>query len=402
MAMLTLWETLRTRLRRDRLHRLLWEMVEIYSPSGKEEDIQLFLEATLQQAGLTVHREILDETRFNLRCVIGEGEPDFYLVGHVDTVADWELQGEGPCQKGGILHGLGTADMKSGCAAMVEAFLTLAENLPPEKRPSVGLLLVVGEEEDGAGSLAFLAERRPAWVVIGEPTGLLACCGHYGYLEVTLTTTGRRSHSCLPEHGHNAVESMLRVLLYLGRAPLLRKPGSGLVYSIREMNSSQAGFVVPDRCETWIDLHLPPTLDLDKTIAALRRRLATASRTIAGLELEIEFPWASRSYDLGIDHWPGHTLAALYPHLQRPLAFAAFRSHSDGNLFHEKGCRPLLLGPGALETAHTWEEQVPLEEVDLAAAIYLGLCLAAPGPREPHLSREENSPEEDGLEQIID
>lgn len=383
--MVTRWETLRSHLRRDRLHRLLWEMVEIYSPSGKEEDIQLFLEKTLQDAGLTVYRETLDETRFNLRCVLGSGEPDFYLVGHVDTVADWDLQETGPRQQGGTFHGLGSADMKAGCAAMVEAFLTLAENLPAEQQPSVGLLLVVGEEEDGAGSLAFLAERRPAWVVIGEPTGLQACCAHYGYVEVVLTTSGRRSHSCLPEQGHNAVESMLRVLLQLGRIPLLRKPDSGLVYSIREMNSSQAGFVVPDRCETWIDLHLAPTLDLDRTIATLRRRLDVARRHIPGLELEVEIPWASRSYDLGSDHWPGHALAELYPRLARPLAFTAFRSHSDGNLFYEKGTRPLLLGPGSLETAHTWDEQVPLEEVDLAAAIYLGLCLAAPGPRDGSL-----------------
>jgi acetylornithine deacetylase len=383
MAMLTHWDSLRSCLRRDRLHRLLWEMVDIYSPSGKEEDIQLFLEETLYQAGLEVYRENLDETRFNLRCVMGEGEPDFYMVGHVDTVADWELLEMGPRQQGGILYGLGSADMKAGCAAMVETFLTLAENLRPEARPSVGLLLVVGEEEDGAGSLAFLAERRPAWVVIGEPTGLQACCAHYGYVEVMLTTSGRRSHTSMPEHGHNAVESMLRVLLYLGRLPLLRKPDSGLVYSIREMNSSQAGFVVPDRCETWIDLHLAPPLDLDQTIAALRRRLTTAGRHIPGLELEVEIPWASRSYDLGSDHWPGHTLATLYPRLQRPLAFTAFRSHSDGNLFYEKGSSPLLLGPGSLETAHTWDEQVSLEEVDLAAAIYLGLCLAVPTPMHP-------------------
>jgi acetylornithine deacetylase len=53
--------------------------------------------------------------------------------------------------------------------------------------------------------------------------------------------------------------------------------------------------VVPDRCETWIDLHLSPSLDLDQTIATLRRRLATASRQIPGLELEVEIPWASRS-----------------------------------------------------------------------------------------------------------
>ena len=85
--------------------------------------------------------------------------------------------------------------------------------------------------------------------MIGEPTGLAACFAHYGYVEAGFVTRGRRIHSSLPELGHNAVESMLRVLLHLGRDPLFERKSSGMVYSIREMSSSRAGFVVPDRCE---------------------------------------------------------------------------------------------------------------------------------------------------------
>jgi acetylornithine deacetylase len=378
--MLELWEKSRPRIRPERLLRLLEEMVAIYSPSGKEEDIQLLLEETLLGAGLTVRREVVDENRFNLRCTLQQVEPDFYLVGHVDTVADWELQELGPRQRRGILHGLGSADMKAGCAAMIEAFLVLAETLPEEKRPPAGLLLVVGEEEDGAGSLAFLRQHRPQWVVIGEPTGLIACCAHYGYLEATLTTRGLRSHSSLPEHGHNAVESMLRTLLFLGQAPLLRRPEGGLVYSIREMNSARAGFVVPDRCETWIDMHLPPTLSPEKTIKALHRRLATARRYIPELDLEIDFPWTDRGYDIGTDHWLARTLDLVALSANWAPVFGSFRSHSDGNLFYEKGCRPMVLGPGFLETAHTADEQVALADVETAASLYLALCLNAPGP----------------------
>ncbi len=369
---------LRLLIRPERLHHLLEEMVAIYSPSGKEKDIQLYLEQALLAAGLSVERESVGDDRFNLRCTLQAAEPDFYLIGHVDTVADWELQELGPRQRRGILHGLGTADMKGGCAAMIEAFMALAEGLPAEERPPAGLLLVVGEEEDGAGSLAFLRRRRPKWVAIGEPTALTACCAHYGYMEATLTTRGRRSHSSLPEHGHNAVESMLRTLLYLGRAPLLRKPETGLVYSIREMNSARAGFVVPDRCETWIDLHLPPALSPEKTVTALHRRLAAARRHIPELNLDIEFPWISRGYDIGTDHWMGRTLQLAADSTGVPPVFGSFRSHSDGNLFYEKGCRPMLLGPGSLETAHTADEQVPLIDVETAAELYLALCLAAP------------------------
>src|SRR6185369_1020774 len=229
----------------------------------------------------------------------GEGEPVLYLVGHVDTVPAWDLETFGAREDGEIVYGLGSADMKGGCAAMVEAWLAMADALQPAERPRVGLLLVVGEEENGDGSATFLEQCRPPWVVIGEPTGLAACFAHYGYLEAGFFTRGRRSHSSLPELGHNAVESMLRVLLLLGNDTLFDRANSEIVYSIREMRSSQAGFVVPDRCETWIDLHLPPDHDPTELQEAIRRIVTNLGHTIPGLDLDVSFDFASAGYSLG-------------------------------------------------------------------------------------------------------
>jgi len=363
----------------DRLCRTLLEMVDIYSPSGKEEDVQLYLEALLSEAGVTVERQAVDDDRFNLHAVMGTGTPQLYLVGHVDTVPAWDLEEYGAQEEWGVVRGLGTADMKGGCAAMVEAWLALA-GLPPEQRPSVGLLLVVGEEENGDGSARFLEDRRPPWVVIGEPTSLTPCFSHYGYLEVSLVTQGRRIHSSLPELGHNAVESMLRVLLHLGRDPLFDRKQSQLVYSIREMSSSQAGFVVPDRCDAMIDLHLPPDITPAQVRLAMEERLATVGALIPDLNLEMTFDFSSNGYQLGDDNWLGRTLEAIYPRLNLPLKLDPFRSHSDGNLFFEAGVQPLILGPGSLETAHTAEEQTSLAEVEAAARIYTALCLAVASP----------------------
>ncbi len=166
----------------QRLHALLRDMVDIYSPSGKEEDVQVMLEETLQRAGFAVRRQEVDEDRYNLIATLGWSEPELYLVGHVDTITAWDLEEYWSREEGPLLYGLGSADMKGGCAAMVEAFLALAE-LPNDEQPPVGLALVVGEEENGDGSIAFLEEFQPEWVVIGEPTGLNACFAHYGYLE---------------------------------------------------------------------------------------------------------------------------------------------------------------------------------------------------------------------------
>ena len=46
---------------------------------------------------------------------------------------------------------------------------------------------------------------------------------------------------------------LYEVITLLGRAPLFDRAASPLVYSIRELASSRAGFVVPDTCEAWID-----------------------------------------------------------------------------------------------------------------------------------------------------
>jgi acetylornithine deacetylase len=362
---------------RERLRKTLFDLIDIYSPSGKEEDIQLYLEGVLRQAGFEVERQEVEEDRYNLHVTMGSEPPRLYLVGHVDTVPAWDLENFGPSEVEGIIHGLGSADMKGGCAAMVEAWLALSEALLPSELPPVGLLLVAGEEESGDGSSTFLDSRRPPWAVIGEPTGLAACFAHYGYLEADIVTRGRSSHSSLPELGHNAVESMLRVLLHLGKDPYISRDTSEIVYSIREMISSREGFVVPDRCEAWIDLHIPPDKDSASVQNKILQIVSTSDRFIPDLDLKVNFYYEADGYNIGIDNHFAALLRDIYKKLEIPLRMDAFRSHSDGNLFFAAGTKPLILGPGSLETAHTPEEQVCFGEVLSAARIYAALCLGA-------------------------
>jgi len=320
-----------------RVCQTLIDMVDIYSPSGKEEDIQLYIQGRLEADGLAVTRQIVEDERYNLFATMGAGIPKLILVGHVDTVPAWNLDEYGAEEEWGVVRGLGAADMKGGCAAMLEAWLALAAL---------------------------------------QPTSLSPCLSHYGYLEVALTTQGRRIHSSLPELGHNAVESMLRFLLLLGNEPLFQRDSTQIVYSIREMSSSRAGFVVPDQCETYIDLHLPPGMSPESVQQAIRACVAKAEGLIQGFNLSLSFDFSSQGYAL--DECSDFTgiLEDVYTQLNQPLRFSPFRSHSDGNLFFGAGCRPMILGPGSLETAHTADEQTSLSEVEAAARIYAALCLS--------------------------
>lgn len=363
----------------QRLRNNLLQMVDIYSPSGKEEDIQRLLAHQLRQAGSRVRLQPVSGRRHNVEAIMGRGKPRLYFVGHVDTVPAWDLEDYRARMDGDTIHGLGTSDMKGGCAAMLEAWLGLMQ-LPPEQRPHVGLIFVVDEEENGDGANAFLRHRRPDWAIIGEPTSLAACFAHYGYLEVGLHTRGTQTHSSLPELGHNAIASMLKVLLQLEDDRFFDRKRSGAIYSIRELSSSQAGFVIPDRCEAWLDLHLPPGIAPAAVKRRLRHLVGEAAAHIPDLNLHLEFDTVDPGYDLGRSHRLGRILEDLSQELELALRYDAFRSHSDANKFHTAGVKPLVLGPGSLETAHTPYERTSFEQVWQAARLYAGLALEVAAP----------------------
>jgi acetylornithine deacetylase len=354
-----------------RLKNLLTELVDIYSPSGKEEEIAEFTEAYLKKHDLHVRRQEVDENRFNLIVFPkGKDEVELCFVGHLDTVTAHDLDDFGPSEENGTIYGLGTADMKAGCAAMIEAFINLASG--KKAWPSLGLALVVGEEEDSSGAKALTQEYGFPWAVIGEPTSLVPCLGHYGYLEVMLRTEGKRAHSSMPELGHNAIEAMLKLLLHI--TEYASKAPHGLVYNIRELSGFPGGFVVPDACEAWLDLHLPPNTKIDVLKSELEQLVSSVSERVSGLGAKLKFEETYAGYNISEERPLVNKLKETYKKMSLPWQPQDFRSHSDGSALWAAGVDPIVLGPGRLEDAHTPEESVSFDQVVQAAQLYLTLA----------------------------
>ncbi len=357
----------------ERLKSLLKELVDIYSPSGKEEEILEFTEDYLKKHGLPVTRQEVDENRFNL--LVFPEKPnglDVCFVGHLDTVAALDIEDYGFYEEGNMAYGLGTSDMKSGCAAMIEAFTVMSERKTP--LPHVGLALVVGEEQESDGAKTLIREHTFPWAIVGEPTNLVPCLGHYGYLEVFLRTRGKRAHSSMPELGQNAIENMLKILLrlteYANSAP------HGLVYNVRQLSSFPGGFVVPDSCEAWLDLHLPPDSRMDLLKAELEQLIEEAVKNIDGMDAYIRFENAQSGYLISQDRPLVKKLKGVFRNIDLPWEPQIFRSHSDANVLWAGGADPIILGPGQLETAHTTDESVSLSQVIQATELYLDFALS--------------------------
>jgi acetylornithine deacetylase len=360
-----------TKIQPDRLKNLVKELVNIYSPSGKEEEVLEFTEQYLKSRGLPVIRQRVDENRYNLVVLPEDENVDLCFVGHLDTVAAYDLDDFGFSEDEGKIYGLGTADMKAGCAAMIEAFITLQAN--KKKMPPVGLALVVGEEEDNSGAKVLAREYSFPWALVGEPTNMTVCLGHYGYLEVLLRTHGKRAHSSMPELGQNAIESMLKLLL---RVTDYATTGTeGLVYNIRELSGFPSGFVVPDTCEAYVDLHLPPHSQIDKLKTELEHIVEKAGKEIPGLDAVLRFEEARPGYRISNERLLVKKLQKIFQEMAVPWEPQDFRSHSDANILWSDGVDPIILGPGRLEEAHTPEESVNFAQVLKAAEIYLNFAL---------------------------
>jgi acetylornithine deacetylase len=350
----------------QRLKKLLQGLVDIYSPSGKEEDVLDYLKGYLKRRGVPLALQPVDENRYNLIAVPEETDIRLALIGHLDTVSAFDLENYGYTEHGDLVKGLGTADMKGGCAAMVEAYLSLYESGRP--LPPVALCMVVGEEESGDGADELMKGYHFPWALIGEPTDLAPCLKSYGYLEIYIAALGKRMHASLAGRRENAVKAMLSRILRL--AYYIEKERPDLVYNIRDLFSSQAGFAVPERCEAWLDIHLPPSAPIGVILTELEEVAAPQPAGVSDIEVIFRSTTIDAGYELPEKGSIVENLKLTYDKHNLPWKTEAFSSHSDANQIWAAGTKPILLGPGKLEKAHTEDESISFQQVRLASEIY--------------------------------
>lgn len=369
------------------LRTLLTDALAVYSPSYEEQPALRVFAERLGQAGLPVtwqpvpapRSAALDGDgpgqRANLLVRLGPQPPAMLWVGHVDTIEAVTPFGP-PRLDGDRLHGLGAADMKSGCAAMVEAAIALHRS-GAELARGLCLALVVGEEEYGDGVLALMETVRAPLTVVGEPTDLLPCVAHNGYLECQLTVQGSRAHAAVPEVGANAIHAMLAWIMALfdqfQEAPLAGQ----VALNPREIQGGSTLFVVPAECRAMVDLHWRPGIDRQLVLEAIERarKAAGVSHPLCGLASVVTFS------SMGYENPPADPrLAPFWRACEvtgiRP-APAVFRSHSDAAVIQRVGSLVVVCGPGRLEMAHSPEEWVSLEQVEKAARLYAALAWEA-------------------------
>lgn len=350
----------------QRLKDLLADMINIYSPSGKETELSDFLCSYLDDYRISYDYQEVENERGNIVIMPESGECDVIFVGHIDTVPAFDYENYESEIYEDEIYGLGSVDMKGGCAAMIESFVSFVES--NRDGLNAGLALVVGEEESGDGAYALAKDYSFKWAIIGEPTNLQPCYGQFGYVEIALAAFGQKVHAALSKPDKNAVKKMMDYLnIIIG---YIEKDANDIIYNIRDLSSSHAGFATPDRCEAYLDLHLPTRYPIGVLTAEIEDLIF---RTFNNDEVSYSLETIHHGFELTEKGTLPKIIKNIYYDNKMEHSPFFFRSDSDAPILWQSGIKPIILGPGDISYAHTKEEVINFSEVERASELYFSL-----------------------------
>ena len=343
-----------------------------------------------------------DEVRFdkmgNTLGRIGNGPKVIVYDSHIDTVGvgDRDSWGWDPFQgkiEDGRLFARGACDEKGSTPGMVYG-LALARDLGLLKDYTVYYFGNMEEWCDGIGPNAFVEvdpKVKPDFVVIGEPTMMNVYRGHKGRIELKITASGRSAHAAVHFLGDNAVYKMISIInlireldrrmrFGMGAHPILGHPSIAITNVEARTNSLNA---VPDQFTIYIDRRITISESHDEVINHIKGLIPDyLQNEIIVEELYYDTPsYTGFKFPLP-KYFPSWLLEDSHPLAQaglstikalwgedRPLGTWDFST--NGIYWAGKAGIPSIgFGPGDEKTAHTFNENVPLDEVVDATAFY--------------------------------
>lgn len=296
------------------------------------------------------------------------------LSGHMDTVpaTGWTDDPWSGRVEGGLLHGLGSSDMKGPLAACIVAACTLPDDMP------ITLLITTDEETTKAGARlivaksALVAQMRPRAILVAEPTGMVPVRGHRSSVTFTATAIGVQAHSSTGR-GSNAnwllapfVMDMHAIFLRLREDPAFHDPEYDPVFSdfnlVIDNHGAPVNMTVP-RATARIKFRTSAAIDRTPILLAVREAAARA-----GLALHED-----------AESTPPH-LPADHPFMRLcvSVAGAAAATAPYGTDASElQSIAPcVVLGPGDIGVAHTPHEAVSLAALADAVPVFMRLAQA--------------------------
>jgi len=310
-----------------------------------------------------------DGSKANLVATAGKGSGGLVLAGHTDTVPFdeglWESDPFLLTEADGRLYGLGTADMKSFFALVIEALRDL--DLSELQHPLI--ILATADEEtsmNGARALSSGDLHGARFAVIGEPTGLRPVRMHKGMMMEAITLTGQSGHSSNPALGNSALEAMHKVITELlqwraelqaaNRNPLFEIPVPTM--NLGHIHGGDNPNRICGHCELQIDIRPLPGMALDDLRTELEHRLQTS---LGGTQIDFR----TRALFAGVPavETPAESPLVIATEKLTGTKAEAVAFSTEAPFYNNLGMDTVVLGPGDINQAHQPNEYIAITRI---------------------------------------
>lgn len=373
------------------LTRRLVRVPSVHDPARKrsEAPAAAVVAETMRQFGWQPVIEEVEPGRPNVHAVIDGGSPGPTLLfeGHTDVVSEapedaWSIPPFSAEVRDGRLYGRGSADMKSGLAAMLHAARAIERGGPFPGRLKVAALC--DEEGMMRGVKHFVAQGHAAdcdAAIVCEPEAEELCTTSRGSIRLRIDIRGRMAHGAMPDQGANPIPVLGRLLVWAAahQAELRRRHG---------------------RHPTLGEVTVTPTVigggELDQmNVSPTDAMLALDVRTIPGVDhASLIGEIASAVEQYAFVGWVGGGVTVIddRPATETPedspVVRAVFAGHrdvtgitpqiggvpgaTDGTiLWRDAGLPVVVYGPGDKWIAHQADEYVDVDDIMRKTEVYV-------------------------------
>lgn len=350
---------------------ILEDLVTIKSVNDYEIQVCEYLNDLLSQHGIDSKIIKISDTRANLVAEIGTEGPVLGISGHMDVVSEgdinkWTYDPFKLTEVDGKLYGRGSADMKSGLAALVLSMIDIHDqNLLEYGR--IRLLATAGEEIVGEGAKTFQQEgymNDVEALVIAEPSQDRIIYAHKGSMDIRVISRGKAAHSSMPQLGFNAISPLVKFVYKADEGfskfdknnNLLGNP----IMNATIFNGGNQVNSIPEHAESEFNIRTIPEHDNDQFITYFNEILKQVETDNTDIEIDT---YMSRPpvYTTGKNSLItlAHDLGLKYLNTDLPSeASPGVTDASDLLVDKDEDFSFIMYGPGLVSQAHQVDEYV--------------------------------------------
>jgi len=305
---------------RDRLVKLVMDLVDIPSPTGEEENMARAVYSELEEAGFDATLQPIGDDRYNAvgRLQGQGGGKSLMFNGHLDTSFGPEQAHRGigyECKATLVddewIYGMGSFNMKSAMGT----YITAAEAIQKAGIKLGGDIVIAGVAGEiekapvndyegrkyqgyGVGTKYAITHGAVAdFCILGEPTNMMLIPRHCGTTWIKITVPGRLIHTAWSDVNSNAINKSRKVLnaIHEWIPDYCKRNQLGEFQPRVNVSAIEGGWPwrgarTPDNCCIYVDVRtLPENLPIDayNEVRELIRNVVSEHSELEGTKAEI-------------------------------------------------------------------------------------------------------------------